>query len=436
MVTGLSRRSFLTGGLLAGGALGLWQLWHSTRPPETGPLLTAPEDLLGCTYTPQSAAPLESVQLRALPLPDFPGRSAIWGATGRDTRGHIWIGVSATGVAQPSARLYEYDPVDDRMELRGDAVEALQRCGQLRSGEGQMKIHSKIVQGEDGHLYFASMDEQGEQPDGGRLPIWGSHLWRLRRPGYRWEHLFAAREGLIAVAGAGRWIYALGYFNHVLYQYDCRTGAVRSTAVGAAGGHISRNFFCDARGHTFVPRLKQAAGSTQLTSTLVELSPELREVRESPLGHYTHSRDDSAHGIVAYQPMVDGSTYFTTDQGFLYRAVPRTGQPADLQEVGHFHPRGPSYASSLFTSDGRSHLMGLVARDTPLGRVYEWVVHDLHTKICLPIPVTMPPLDEQSTPDVQVYGSVTRDDAGRCYLGGIYSQNNRHLPVLLQVAAA
>ena len=65
----------------------------------------------------------------------------------------------------------------------------------------------------------------------------------------------AVPEALIAVAGAGRWIYTLGYFNHVLYQYDCETGKHQSITVGAVGGHISRNFFCDIRGHAYVPRL-------------------------------------------------------------------------------------------------------------------------------------------------------------------------------------
>ena len=58
-----------------------------------------------------------------------------------------------------------------------------------------MKIHSKIVQGPDGCLYFASMDEEGERTDGSRPPTWGSHLWRLRLSDGGWEHLFSAPKG-------------------------------------------------------------------------------------------------------------------------------------------------------------------------------------------------------------------------------------------------
>src|SRR4029077_14421392 len=130
----------------------------------------------------------------------------------------------------------------------------LSRAGLLRVGEHQAKIHSKIVQGPDGWLYFASMDEEGEKDDGSALPKWGGHLWRLRLSTNRWEHLLSTPEALLAVGGGDRFIYALGYFDHVLYEFDTRTGEIRHVRVGAVDGHISRNVLVDYRGHVFVPR--------------------------------------------------------------------------------------------------------------------------------------------------------------------------------------
>jgi hypothetical protein len=410
-------------------------LWHSHTGTDS-PVLTSYEDLLGCVYTPVTQAPLESVRVRLLPLPDFPGSAAIWGATGRDHRGHIWIGVSANGIPSPSARLMEYDPGRDQLHVRGDVLSELRRCGRARREEGQMKIHSRIVQGEDGHLYFASMDEQGEQTDGSRLPTWGSHLWRLRLPGYQWEHLLAVREGLVAVAGAGRWIYALGYFNHIVYQYDCQTGQSRSLAVGAAGGHISRNFFCSVGGHVYVPRLQPASEGGPLVASLVELNNELREVNATPLDHYSQTRNDDSHGIVSFQPLADGTVVFATDQGYLYQVMARAGRAALVVDRGWFHPRGRAYVASMFTSDGRQHLMGLARRDTPSGPRCEWLVYDLTTGICQPFPVTLPELDGQALGDPNLYGSLARDDEGRCYLGGTCAQHGRQRPVLLQIAPA
>ena len=127
---------------------------------------------------------LGSPKIRNIPIPAFPGSYAIWGATGSDSRGHIWVGVSSKGVEIPSAHLFEFVPETDQLIDRGDVVSELKRAGVWREGEGQQKIHSKIVQAIDGHLYFASMDEQGENEDGSKLPTWGSHLWRLKLPSF------------------------------------------------------------------------------------------------------------------------------------------------------------------------------------------------------------------------------------------------------------
>ena len=333
--------------MIAGGLLGLGlsataailgrRWWQEDQqdvpaaPATVQPPLTSYEDLMGCRYTAVDQAPLGPVIVRAIALPDFPGAWASWGATGRDSSGHIWVGVSAAGVEQPSAHLFEYDPVADVLVDRGDVVGELRRANLLRQGEGQMKIHSRIVQGEDGHLYFASMDEQDERTDGSRLPRWGSHLWRLRLPERRWEHLLAVPQALIAVAGSGRWIAALGYFNHVVYQYDCRAGTSRSVTVGSLGGHMC-NLFCDIQGHIYVPRLKPDPPG--MRTTLVELDTQLREMAETPLNFYTQTRDDDSHGLVGFQPLADQSIVFVTDQGWLYGVTPVEGRQAGVRRPG------------------------------------------------------------------------------------------------------
>ncbi len=126
----------------------------------------------------------------------------------------------------------------------------------LREGAHQAEVPLKIIEGPDGYLYFASMDEDGENPDGSQLPTWGGHLWRMNLRTHRWEHLLATKEALIAAGGAGRYVYALGYFGHVLYQYDTETNRTARVEVGSVDGHISRNFLVDRRGHVFVPRLR------------------------------------------------------------------------------------------------------------------------------------------------------------------------------------
>lgn len=399
----------------------------AARTDRADTIRTDRADTVNSFFDVPPANPLAAPDLRVIASPSFPRASAIWGATGRDARGHIWYGVSAHGGRGASAHLFEYVPESGQIRDRGNVVSELRRLGLLRPDESQKKIHSKIVQGDDGNLYFASMDEEGEKSDGSRLPKWGGHLWRLRLSDYSWEHLLATPEALIAVAAAPEFIYALGYFDHVLYQYDCRTGATRSRHVGSVGGHISRNFLTDARGHVFVPRLRATTGSALgMAATLVEMDTRLQEVAETPISHYTMTRGDDSHGITGVQSLADRSLVFTTDQGFLYHVRPRGEGRAAVEEIDWFHPRGKTYFASLFTYDGVRYLTGLWHDQDR----YEWVVFDLKLGLSQAVPVAIPSHEGQPLQQLTLYGSATRDNRGNFYVGGAHHRG----PVLIQLA--
>ena len=359
-------------------------------------------------------------------VPEVPGSNAIYGAVGRDDRGHLWFGVSSKGVETPSAHVFEFDPATGKLTDRGDVVTAMKGCGVYRPDDQQMKIHSRIVQAADGHMYFASMDEEGEsvQPEG--LPTWGGHLWRLRLPEYKWEHLIAAPEALIAVAEGGRWVYALGYWGHKLYQYDSKTGKVRSVKVGAFGGHISRNLFADRRGHVYVPRVKPGAEPGSAVATLVEYDPNLREVGQRPLAHYIESTPAKSQGITGFVELPDGSTAFLTQYGHLALVRPSSSGPATVTDLGWFHPRGSAYTHSLFTDATGRYLIGAARKNDR----YEWVVYDLQTRSSRAFPFRMGSGRRRGRRRRDLYGTAVRDDAGNCYLVG---GDRGGVPLILQV---
>jgi glycopeptide antibiotics resistance protein len=374
-----------------------------------------------------------------LELPEFPGTSAIWGATGRDFRGHIWFGVSASHVGSPSAHLFEFVPESNQVIDRGDVLSALKQYGRYQEGMGQAKIHSRIVQGGDGHLYFASMDEQGEAEDGSRLPTWGGHLWRMRLPTHEWEHLAEAPEALIAVAGYRDVIYALGYYGHVLYRFNSTTGEINSVRVGSVGGHVSRNLICDSRGHAFVPRVEKLSGvEGNLHASIVEFDPALRELARTPLEHYLHGGPEESHGIVGVQPMADRSIVFVTHAGFLYQIpVAAYEIPAVIHEIGWFHPEGPAYAPSLFTFSGTTYLVGVSQHLHGRSANYEWLLYNLKTRTSTASPFEVEK-SGRSFSDLLLYGSTTRDNLGNFYLVGRYSDftKQRLLPVVVRVQAS
>jgi hypothetical protein len=364
--------------------------------------------------------------VRVLTPPDFWGEYAIWGATGVDGAGRIWLGMTSNDDrGSGSAHLFEYSPDTNTFTDRGSVVEELERLRLRRNGETQMKIHSRIVQAGDGLLYFSSMDESGEAEDGSRLPTWGGHLWRRGRTG-RWEHLLAAPEALIAVAAGGPHVYALGYFDHLLYQFDTRTRKVRSVRVGSAAGHVSRNFFVDERGHAFVPRVTRAAGEATAAS-LVEYDANLQEVGSEVIGEYFEESPQDSHGIVAIAPDGSGGWFFTTGKGRLYREQPKPGGGFSLADLGWMHPAGPRYPASMFRDDRTGTLYAVAMPSHNGGRAFDWIVRaaDGATAVA-PFPYS----DAGEFPrDAVVYGSITRDTAGRFYVVGTMN----YKPVVLQV---
>ncbi len=283
-----------------------------------------------------------------------------------------------------------------------------------------MKIHSKIHPADDGYLYFASMDENGEKADGSAYPTWGGHLWRMKPFASEWEHLLQTKEALIAVAGSGRFVYALGYFRHMLYQFDTQTRQVRKVEVGSVGGHISRNFLVDLKGHAYVPRIREVSDSSEakprLVAELVEWDQNLQELQAVPLPDYEPTPDFDSHGILGWTFLADGDLLFTTSTGGLWRIHP-TESLAEITALGNFHPLGRSYPSALYTFDGTEHACGIAQNPE---RVYQWIVYDLKRRSSVAIELDKAPFAKHS--HLLLYGSNTRDDEGHGYLVGTSDQ--------------
>lgn len=409
-------------GVLALASLAAVIAFYVARPVGIAqqPVAFSYAELTGSLFSPPPADFSAGVKVRRLEVPPFDDATSIWGSSGRDFRGHIWYGVSASSPGM-SAHLLEYDPVADTWRDHG-AVAA--QLGARREGEGQIKIHSRIVPAADGWLYFASSDEEGESAAGG-LPRWGSHLWRIHPEQHTWRHVLAAPEGLIAVSGVGRYIYALGYWGHALYQYDTSSGESRRIEVGSLPGHVSRNFLADVRGHAYVPRLFQRDGKAY--AVLVEYDAALTEIGNTPLAFYLGEEGAAAnHGITGLAYLPDGRMAFTTHLGRLYLIQPRDNGAAEVTDAGWLHPDGRAYAPSLFALSGNHWVGGVVQR----GQKFEWVIAELRTRSTAAFA-----LDTQGMKDVLLYGSITRDDAGRAYLGGwAADRSGTQRPLALQIA--
>jgi hypothetical protein len=423
----------LAGFGLLGAAYARWSMPAAT--PEAVPELTGSD--LEPAWTEPPVNPFEIPMLQAIRLPSFSEPRSIQGATGRDGRGHIWLAVSAGGEVEPSAKVLEYDPDSGAVTDRGDVLDKLNGQSLLRPGESQGTIRTRFVQAGDGYLYFASTGTAGT--DGP-----ASHLWRIRPADGHWEHLSAVPEKVVAAACGGSYVFFLGYHDdktspqNVLYQYDRKTGQTRSARVSSVAGHFSTAVVADHRGHVYVPGLKPDPAG--VAASLVELNRDLEEVSEAPLDPPAAAGNDEALGLVAAQPLADGSTACVTDRGFLHRVTPGEGaRPAKVAALGAFYPRKQSSprkessVAALFSPDGRRYLMGLARPQGWRDGRYEWLVFDLSMGHSVVVPVPAPEEDGRPVKDLVLAGCMTRDDQGRFYVGGSCHRNGTDCPALLQI---
>jgi hypothetical protein len=291
----------------------------------------------------------------------------------------------------------------------------------------QNKLHSKFYQANDGYIYFSSFDEGGESE--GVNPTWGGNLWRKKPHDINWEHLLATEEALVAVNTNGRFVYALGYWDHVLYQFDTQTEEVNRVVVGSVKEHVSRNFIVDELGHVYVPRLTEN-DFNEIEAYLIEYDTRLNQIASYPMPEYKSDNMNSHHGIVAYTSMKNGDIFFTSSEGSLFQIKPFIEDHSKLINKGYMHPDGEAYIASLFTIDGIDVLVGVGKKkenkEKRGKKKYEWIVYDasydLSNAIELPMNYINKPL---------LYGSLTRDEAGKIYLCGWSKLNNTYQPLFL-----
>lgn len=367
--------------------------------------------------------------VKEIAIPATDQEDSIWGAEGRDSRGHIWFAVSKHNRPNVSTDLFEFIPETNQIINCGNAVDQLKRLGLAKPDQQQMKIHSKIYE-VDGYLYFVSMDEKGEDEQKLIQPVFGSHLWRLRLSDNTWEHLLTIPEAMVSIAVGGGKVYTLGYWHHMLYQYDIATGAEKHVKVGTCFGHVSRNVIADSRGHVYVPRCGLSAGMP--TAALVEFDEQLKEIASTPLPLYYHSTPNGSYGLTALQPLPDGSIAILTHNGWLTIIHPQENGPAKLEHLGWFHPDGPDMADSLFLDKTGRYLMGAVMHWI---KYPDWVTYDLQTGERTVAPLTDGDPEHPSWERSYTYGCQTQDDQGNCYLVGFAIRKDKAetRPLLLQV---
>ena len=170
--------------------------------------------------------------------------------------------------------------------------------------------------------------------------------------------------------------------------------------------------------------------AADFAASLVEFNSDLEEIGETPLEHYVDNDRCSFRGITALSYLADGSIVFATSVGHLYRILPSANGPAEVVPLGWFHPEGGAYTAPLFALDGERLLAGVAQRR---GRPHEWLTYDLKTGRSVAHPFELVGSDDQPRKGLALYGSITRDNFGACYVAGRYIEKGREVPPALRV---
>ncbi len=187
---------------------------------------------------------ISSKNVRFLSYPDMPDADSSWGSIGFSSRfNKVYIGVTNHRDRQG---LFEYDIATGKLRLCGFVAE----MGHLRSFEWQGKIHTQIVEGPDGAMYFGTDGGESREEDlkehpagygGGFFFRWDPEKQHLTNLGMALPY-----EGLkdIAVDHADGTLFAVSYPQVHLLTYDPPEN--KFTDLGRVGsGHVPRVIFTD-----------------------------------------------------------------------------------------------------------------------------------------------------------------------------------------------
>jgi len=188
--------------------------------------------------------------IRFIEYPGFPEGSSAWDDIGYNPKDNsVYVGITNH---RDKVGLYQYDPMRDSMSLKGFIGD----LGYLRHFQWQAKIHTKIIAGKDGSMYFAT--DGGESREeflmdhprgyaGGFFMKWNPAEERLTNLGMGLQYESIKDIDIDPETGK---IYAISYPQVHFLIYDPKTNDLRDLGrLGSA--HVPRMMTTDQWGNCY-----------------------------------------------------------------------------------------------------------------------------------------------------------------------------------------
>lgn len=191
-----------------------------------------------------TAAEISEKNIQFVPYPDFPEAHSTWGSIGYSSATNkVFVGVTNHA---DRVGLFEYDVAAGHMRLCGFVPD----LANLRDYQWQGKVHSQIVEGPDGAMYFTTDGGESreeylmEHPhgySGGFILRWDPVARRLTNLGVGKQ--YDSIKDLAVDQTSGK-IFAVSYPQVHLLLYDTRRNDLRD--LGRVGSdHVPRVIFRD-----------------------------------------------------------------------------------------------------------------------------------------------------------------------------------------------
>lgn len=196
-----------------------------------------------------------------------------WWALGNDDNGIIYVAVSNEIHPNGNVLIFKYNPFLNQMTFLNDLKSVSTAAGNWLPNENQQKVHTRLLKGADGRLYFATHDNSW----GNLTDHRGTHIYALENDTITdlsktatnyLSKTMQSTNGNIGVhvenyatiameisRGTPRLLYGVTYGDGYLYRLNLETGAIKmiaQTGNGYAAG-ILRNFAVDNSANAYVP---------------------------------------------------------------------------------------------------------------------------------------------------------------------------------------
>ncbi len=368
-------------------------------------------------------------------VPNFVWHSCWW-ALGNDDNGNIYVGISNhENPPNGNVVIFKYDPVLNQMKFVNDLKSVSTAAGNWLSTENQQKVHTRLIRGGDGRLYFATHDNSW----GNLTDHRGTHIYAIQNDTITdlsktaTKYLSRTMQtvngnigvhvenygtiGMEMTRGTPRLIYGVTYGDGYFYRLNLETGDIKMIAQTGAGYDqgIIRNFAVDNSGNAFVPMR-----GTNTANIRIYKYNNTNSVWAYTGKFYTDAflasnESDKSGWVLHVYSKAGDKVYFIAYDGKVYRF---TFVTEALDYIGVLDANPNPRVSDLILSDNEQHLYSLVYRYSPVNQ-NKFVDFNIQSGQVTTIDSNISTYGSRDL----IFGGLAKDKLGHAYMVG-WQYNN------------